>query len=200
MNMPRLKSHEEYERWKAERFKRQSKTDLQSRFQKRPGLVLAIGWGFIVLAVFMILSGLSGLPSAAFMEEAVSNFSETYTGYGKIPALFKVFLFSIKHIRALSLLFILIAIFVLVTGIFFLKLKPWARTVLEAFSWVALVFIIGTGFLWADVWISGPDSSASISMIGVTIGFIIMIIYAAVPVTALVLLRYKSVREAFGMS
>ncbi|UCF87125.1 MAG: hypothetical protein JSV71_06510 [Nitrospiraceae bacterium] len=69
--MPRLKSHEDYERWKAERLKRQSRTDLESRFRKRPGLVLAIGWGFIVLAIFMILSGLSGLPSAAFMEEVV---------------------------------------------------------------------------------------------------------------------------------
>jgi hypothetical protein len=91
--MPRFKSHEEYERWKAERLRHQSRTDLQSRFRKRPGLVLAIGWGFIVLAIFMILSGLSGLPSAVFMEEVVSNFSETGTGYKNFPALFKVFLF-----------------------------------------------------------------------------------------------------------
>lgn len=198
--MPRFKSHEEYERWKAERLRHQSRTDLQSRFRKRPGLVLAIGWGFIVLAIFMILSGLSGLPSAAFMEEVVSNFSETDTGYKNFPALFKVFLFSMKHITILSLLFILIALFVLGAGVFFLKMKPWARTVLEVFSWVALVFIIGTGLLWAAAWMGGQDSSAPFSMFGVTIGFVIMLLYAAVPVTALVLLRYKSVREAFGKS
>ncbi|TNF54838.1 hypothetical protein EP227_03660 [bacterium] len=198
--MPRLKSHEDYERWKAERLKRQSRTDLESRFRKRPGLVLAIGWGFIVLAIFMILSGLSGLPSAAFMEEVVSDVPEADTGYRKFPALFKVFLFSIKHITALSLLCIFIALVVLVTGVFFLKMKSWARTVLEIFSWFALVFIVSIGILWADAWVGGHDPSASFSMFGVTMGLVIMLFYAAVPVTALVLLRYRSVRAAFGKS
>lgn len=198
--MPRLRSHEDYERWKVERLKRQSRTDLESRFRKRPGLVLAIGWGFIVLAIFMILSGLSGLPSAAFMEEVASDLPEADTGYRKLPALFKVFLFSMEHITELSLLCIFIALVVLVAGIFFLRMKPWARVVLEVFSWFALVLIIGIGFLWADVWMGGQDPSATFSMFGVTMGLVIMLLYAAVPITALVLLRDRSVRAAFRKS
>ncbi|UCF87124.1 MAG: hypothetical protein JSV71_06505 [Nitrospiraceae bacterium] len=79
-------------------------------------------------------------------------------------------------------------------------MKPWARTVLEIFSWFALFFIISIGILWTDAWIGGHNPSASFSMFGVTMGLVIMLLYAAVPVTALVLLRYRSVRAAFGKS
>ncbi len=196
--MPKFRSREEYEQWKASQaVERKSASVLQEPW-KKPVLVQLIGWAFIVLSVFMILGGLSGLSGSAFLVKMELDITAMEKGLTGMPVLFHVFLFTLKHSIELSFLFTLFGFFVLIAGIFFLQLKAWARTALEVFSWSAAAVVVCGAVLWVSAWVNTPDSSsASASLLGAMIGVIVLAVYASVPVTALIVLRRQSVREFF---
>jgi amino acid transporter len=195
--MPRFGSREEYENWKAGRLNHRKGSDLRDSYLKRPFLVLAIGWVFIVISCLVVLGGISMALQAAFIQQSGLDPGEMGQIPRDMPVLFELLLFVMKNVMVLSIILTGIGIFALISGFYFLKQRRWARTVLEIISWISAVFITSVGLLWIGFWISGPDSPAHFSMFGITIGIFIMLVYTAVPVTAIVLLRHNSVKGAF---
>jgi hypothetical protein len=196
--MPKFKSREEYEEWKASLSRERESASDQSEPWKKPVLIRLIGWAFIVLSVFMISGGISGLASSALLNEIEFDITSLKEETYNMPELFHVFLFILKYSIELSFLFILIAFFVLISGIFFLQLKGWARTALEVFSWAAAAVVVAGVTLWVSAWMDAPDApSAAASMFGAMIGVIVLAFYASVPVTALIVLRRRSVKDFF---
>lgn len=196
--MPKFKSREEYEEWKASLSGERESASGQPEPWKKPVLIQLIGWAFIVLSVFMIFGGISGLASAAMLNEMEFDITSLKEETYNMPELFHVFLFILKYSIEVSFLFILVAFFVLISGIFFLQLKGWARTALELFSWAAAAVFVAGVILWVSAWMDAPDApSAAASMFGVMIGVIVLAFYASVPVTALIVLRRRSVKNFF---
>jgi hypothetical protein len=174
---------------------------LKTSSNKKPILIIMIGWGFIVFAILMILCGISGLIQSSLIQNFFNQAELTNMEPmpDDIPILFRIMLFMIRHMMFFSFLLIVIAVFVLLASIFFLKLKRWARTSLEVFSWAAMVLVCINGILFMSVWISVPqhDSPAFFSVIGVLMGLFITLAIAAIPGTAAVALRLKKVKEVF---
>jgi hypothetical protein len=195
--MPKFSNREEYEQWKAERNVMRDDAIMHGVSAKRPGMVLALGIGFIVFASILFLNGLGGLVRAMIIQEI--DFDNMETMMTEMPAFFGVLLYVLQNLMVLSLLLTIIAVMVLVSAIYLLKLKVWAKQALEVFSWAVLAFIFIGGFLWVDVWSETSGSSeASFSLFGAGVGIIAALINAAIPITALILLRHRTVREAFS--
>lgn len=90
----------------------------------------------------------------------------------KIPAMFKYFSFIGVGQMGVALLGF-------IAGINFLKLKIWARNVLEALTWLLLIFILGFMIYWVFNWISitsehGPHG---FDIMGAVMGVLITGIY-----------------------
>jgi hypothetical protein len=201
--MPKFKSREEYEQWKANRLEFKNGADIQPRPNKKPGLILAVGWGFIALSCLMILGGLSGLIWSIQLQQIEFNFGsmESISDLNEMPGIFKLFLFVLRHPMFFAFLLTCFAVLVLIAGIFFLMLKTWAKISLEVFSWIALALFAIIGILWVSFWFSGPESGGGfLSCFGSLVGIFVGGVYAAVPVTAIIVLRRPAVKEAFGQN
>jgi hypothetical protein len=200
--MQKFTNNKEYQMWKANRSDSGGRSVLQTSTNKKPVLVIMIGWGFIVFAILMILDGIFGLIQSSliqkFFDRPDFDFSNMEPMADNIPVLFSLMLFVIKHIMFFSFLLIAIAVFVLIASIFFLRLKSWARTSLEIFSWFATVVVCIKGILFMSFWISTPQgSTAFLGLFGVLAGLFIMVAIAAIPATAALTLRNKKVKEVF---
>ena len=76
---------------------------------------------------------------ALFAFFAIGEMSQAHPQVGEqMPAIFKFF-------PLLVIIQIGVAITGLVSGINFLKLKTWSRTVLEILTWLLVLFIVGFG-------------------------------------------------------
>lgn len=203
--MQKFKNREEYERWKAARLGHTNGMTLQPPEKERPLLCLLIGIGFIIFPVLLILNGFDGLLKR--IQFQAIDMSPLTQMHDEMPFPFKVVLFVFKHLTGLSLLQIAISVFVLIAAIYFLKMRAWARTTLEAASWISMVFVASVGlfasFSWASI-VSAINAKAgltpapaSFTMFGVVLGLVMTIFFSAVPATAIVLLRCATTRKAF---
>jgi hypothetical protein len=105
----------------------------------RPTSITLIGWLAISLGAMSILSAVGGL--------AVSLAMPSLGDAPEVPGVyFPTWLF--RHYAALCLVQVGVAGLAVVGGIFLLRLKPWARTVVEGISWVGLLALIAFGVLW----------------------------------------------------
>lgn len=195
--MTRFGSREEYEKWKAAGTGHPERAGSMRGPQRKPGLILAIGAGFILLACFMMLIGLWGAVASLQVQSMGFPFGEIEQEPDEIPFLFEVMLFCFTHMMTIALAVMVISIFVLSAGIFFLRLKAWAKTALEIFSWISLVFIVIAGFLVIGTWLRGP-TPVFFGIFGVAVWLFFTLVYAAVPVTALVLMRSGTIKDTFN--
>jgi hypothetical protein len=199
--MPKFKNREEYERWKETKAGTNNERETGNLPGKGTGLVLFVGLGFIFVSCIMIVSGLSGLTMSIYMHDFLGQFQESMMQDvdampEDLPLLFSVLFLIFRHSLFFSCLFLLISVFVLVSGIFFLKRKPWARTGLEVFSWTSIALITWFTLLWVFMWAGESDSATG--FFGAGIGIIVMLFYAAVPIAGLFLLRHGSIRKEFN--
>lgn len=173
---------------------------METLTNKRPPLVTVIGWIFIIFSILMILGGVMGLTVYSFMLKAgggnIPPVSED------MPALFKVISIVFQNFGLLVFLQIIFAVFMLIAGIQFLRLQAWAKTALEAISWLGLAFTIGFGILWVDMVSSLPVKEGTtvprdmIDVFGAAAGITIMIVWAVPIIVIIRLLRGKTVKEA----
>lgn len=88
----------------------------------------------------------------------------------------------------------------LVSGINLLRLKAWARNVLEVRSWLLLLFVLGFMVFWIFSWVSITSSHApsGFGVMGVLLGVVITGIYG-VPLGIMIkYLRGPKVRYAIN--
>ncbi len=152
---------------------------------KRLTSVTVIGWLWICIAIFMALSGImSSLMFFLFigpeMQEAQKQLSEQAES-----VFFPMFLF--EYFGVLSLLQVAFAIFVIFSGIMFLKLRSWARLSLEVISWLSLLYIVVFGIFWVFSWVTitgqaatgdGAEMLGAFQVIGAIMGTVICLVFA----------------------
>ena len=152
--------------------------------EKRPTFVTVIGWAWIIIGSLMCLSAAMVFFIPFMVGDIVQDGSE-------IPLIFKIF-------PVLALVQISVAVLGIVSGVNFLKLKPWSRNVLEVLTWFLLIFIIGFGIFWVYNWnsvISG-DGQLGLNLIPLFMGIGIIGIYGFPLGIMLKYLRGKKVRDA----
>jgi len=160
--------------------------EAKTHLQKRPTCVSVIGWAWIIIGVNLFLSCVLGL-SAWLMIGAMSE-TELDRPFFRILPLICVLLLAM-------------AVSGLVAGVHFLRLKAWARTVLEVLTWLFLVYTTAFIVFWLIGWFAatsgyGPRDPGEI--IGAVIGVIIAAGYGVPFIIMLKYLRGDTVRNAIA--
>ena len=70
--------------------------------------------------------------------------------FSGLPDGFRAFFWIFQHFQLIGILQVAVSILLLVSGIQFLRLKSWARSILEGFSWFSAVAI----FVFTGLWIA----------------------------------------------
>ncbi len=154
--------------------------------EKRPTFVTVIGWAWIIIGSFMCLSAAMAFFIPFMVGYIVQDGSE-------VPLIFKI-------LPILAIVQISVAVLGIVSGVNFLKLKPWSRNVLEVLTWFLLIFIIGFGIFWVSNWfsvISGYDQRG-LNLMPIFMSIAIIGIYGFPLGIMLKYLRGKKVHDAIN--
>jgi len=161
----------------------------------RPAVVTALGWLFVAGAGLMMLSAMGGLAASVLMK---GMGPEDMPAGAEAPAF-------VRYFSVLCVLQIAFAAFVAVAAAYFLRLRAWARTALEAATWVGLAWVVGFGVFWVVNWLgrtsqvsAEPGRAAGFSAFGAVVGTIITLVFVAPCVIVIWLLRGRQVREALA--
>ena len=166
----------------------------------RPTGVSVIAWGWIITGGLMGFSGVMALLALSFMPILIQPELESQmpAGFGPMMSMFRYF-------TLLVLVQLAVAVVAVVTGIQFLKLRSWARTVLEVISWLSVIYVIGFGVFWLFMWstISGqlpqegaPFDSRTFEIFGLVMGAFVTLVFAVSLGITIKYLRGKVVRGA----
>jgi len=158
-------------------------------YQKnRPTCITVIGWVWIILGGILCFSAIMAL----FGSIMIGNMPQTDPDASqKIPAIFKyLHVFAIGQIG--------IAILGLISGINFLKLKSWSRSVLEILTWILLLFIAAFGgfFVYQRMPISSSQSSFGFGIMEIVIMIAIFGFYGVPLIIMVKYLRGDKVNAA----
>ncbi len=149
----------------------------------------------------MGFSGVMALLALSFMPAILSQpelESQMPAGFGPMMSMFRYF-------TLLVLVQLAVAVVAVVAGIQFLKLRSWARTVLEVISWLSVIYVIGFGVFWLFMWstISGqlpqegaPFDSRTFEIFGLVMGAFVTLVFAVSLGITIKYLRGKVVRGA----
>lgn len=169
--------------------------------RKTPGAVVAIGtlwlmvsgtmfaWGLALLLLFGVIDnftpgGLDGFPKPP--PEALPlywTFTHYWIGGGLVSALGLTGVYC---------------------GIHFFRLKPWARTALEAAGWIGIALGLAMGLWLSQFWtgepFKGSESYSPKDHVAVRLftGLLTGAYYAVLPVAFTWILRSRTVRSAFA--
>lgn len=163
---------------------------MTTRFiEKRPTSISIIGWLWIILGTWMLFSGMVGFLAFQFQSKA-EGYQRVLQGPGMAAMMF-------RHFTAIASVQACVAIVGIVAGIQFLRLRAWARTVIEIMSWLGLIFVMGLGItiltiLWTQ---RNPNDTVGIA-IGLAIGANIFVVFGAVLLWMIRYLRSPEVRSA----
>ena len=134
-----------------------------------PTSLNVIGWTFVSLGALMIVtsamvvfvfSAIKNMDASmdsevrALMDEALGDFGVTLD----------LTLDMLSHVHSLAVVNIILAVIIIFFAVQFLRLKPWARTALEAITWLAVVATVVYGTYWIKGWLSvtsAADAAAS---------------------------------------
>lgn len=167
----------------------------------RPPSVPVVSWIWIVSGIFVVVSGVIGMG-------ALSDLSGPPAGkslHGPPTPALAVMAGLSRFLIWTTVVQMLMAVLAIVAGIYYLKLRSWARGVLELLTWVSLAALIGFGFFWPPAWMmtssrflpnDGSIDLQQVKYIGAIAGVVVMVA-AAVPLAMMIRsLRSKAVREA----
>jgi len=170
--------------------KRETPNNVSDIYQeKRPTCVTVIGWAWIIQGALMCLSAVMALFASTMM---ISQISATSPDANQnMPAFFRFF-------PLLAIVQIGVAVFGIVSGVNFLKLKPWSRTALEILTWLVLVFVVVFMLFWVGSWLSMTSSHAPIgfSIMGAVMGIVILGVFGVPLGIMLKFLRGDKVKTA----
>jgi hypothetical protein len=171
--------------------------------KKRPTAVTVIGWIFIAGAILMILSGGMGFAAFSFMKQMGV---ERPPIPEQAPFQFSVMEVIFQHFGLIAMVQVVLAIFIIIASIQFLRLRRWARTALEVIAWLGLVYLVSFGIFWVVSWLEitsnipvtegaqGPTPMFNI--FGAVMGSVVTLFWAAPLVVIIIFLRGKTIRGA----
>ena len=142
-----------------------------------------IGWAWIIIGSFMCLSA----AMVFFIPFTIGDIAQDGS---EIPLIFKI-------LPILAIVQIGVALLSVVSGVNFLKLKPWSRNVLEVLTWFFLIFIIGFGVFWVYNWFSviSEHNQRGLSLVPIFMSIAIIGIYGFPLGIMLKYLRGNKVRD-----
>jgi hypothetical protein len=114
--------------------------------KKRPTEITILGWIFIGYAVFIIFWSTIGLVYVQFVRHIIAN------NLFHIPREFTSLMMLLKYGELTILPTIAVAIFVIIAGIYLLKLHAWARNAMEIVCWIILGCHVGYGIFFIIFW------------------------------------------------
>lgn len=167
----------------------------------RPASVSRVSWIWIVSGALIIISGVmstgafSGLP--AFMsDEDLPR---------QVPSVAAVMGGLSHYLVWVTVLQMAMAVPAIVAGVYYLKLRAWARGILELLTWLSLAVLIGFAFFWPPLWVTlsehllpkdGSIDLERVKVAGAVAGAAVMLVMA-VPLAVMIRsLRSKAVRDA----
>ena len=168
-------------------------------------MVTVLGWiwiglgTFATLASLMVLLMLFVVGGPTGLDAGHDPEMTAFPGWGMMDWVF-------RHFEWLAVGQLVLALLVLVAGVELLRLRRWARVVLEGVCWLGLAYLIGFSSWWAFVWVdiagqvpSGhPDAPSAALMSGFGIVAMVMtVLFYGIPAGVLIwLLRHDTVRAA----
>jgi len=172
----------------------------------KPLAVTIIGWLFVGVGALSILGGLMML----WMWQTVLAplWKEMPTIPPDLPAWAKLAPLYFRYFIVVPLAVMAVSVFVLIAAVEFLKLRAWARTALEAVSWLHVAYVIGSGILWLVIWVTlssqipsageeGMTNRGVFMIYGVVMGMVVILFWAVPAGVIIYFLRSKTVRGAF---
>src|SRR5882724_2973642 len=116
----------------------------------RPTGVTIVAWLWIVAGGLMVFSAIAGGLLYSTMRDRGSHITTPHD----VPIQFKLAQIVFDHLGSMLIVQFLVALLAIVSGIYLLRLHPWARTAIEILSWLAFIYSVGFGIYWVYMWIS----------------------------------------------
>ncbi|AFJ02644.1 hypothetical protein Q7C_1495 [Methylophaga frappieri] len=151
--------------------------------EKRPTSVSVIAWAWIVIGFLMLISATLGL----FAHLVTSGY------FSESDWQFTTYLYP-----TIALTQIAVAIMGLVAGIFFLKMRPWARFTLEILTWLSILLLAGFFFfvMMKILNMGSVDASHAPQIVSIFMTFAMILMYGLPLFFVLRRLRSPKVRLA----
>jgi hypothetical protein len=171
---------------------------------KRPTSITVISWVWIGIGILMVFGGFMGFISYAVMQVMSEGQPFPPDLPPEFQAEFKPMMLLFRNFHILAGAQFIIAIIAILSGIYFLKLRSWARTTLEGLTWLSLLYIIAFGIYWVYIWISITGNIPQDEMgrgmeyfkyFGAVMGAVINLMFAAPLVIMIVTLRGKTIKS-----
>jgi len=156
--------------------------------EKRPTCVTVIGWAWIIIGALMCFSAVMGLFTSVMIRQVSTAHPDAHRN---MPGLFRFF-------PMVALVQIGVAVFGIVSGISFLKLRAWSRNALEVLTWLLLLFVAGFMVFWVVNWfsITSRRDLDAFSIIGAVMGVVASTVYGIPLGIMLKFLRGDKVKTA----
>ena len=169
---------------KTEKFAQSAEAAMNRSSGKRPTAVTAIGWFWIIAGALMIVVGVITLWHAALMQ---SQHKGVVTIDGA-AAMIRRFVYFFTGVLQST-----VGVAVMVMGNAFLRLRKWARTALEVFSWVGLAYTtVNIGIYVSTLFFVKGNALLH----GILLAVIAGILYCVPLGFTIYFLRSKKVRDA----
>ena len=151
---------------------------------------LAIGSGCLMMlsAAMVFLASRSMLPEGIFPHDPALALPD----------------WIFRHLDSLAVAQTLVGMLAVVAGAAFLRLRAWARPILEIMAWIALAYVLGFAFFWARTVIAitshlGEDSAVHVPSTAIVAMGILATIALAIPLAVVIVtLRGETVRGALA--
>jgi hypothetical protein len=166
----------------------------------RPRTVTVIGWLWLVLGVLFFARAIVNMVVWKILQPDMPGF---LAAFGEVPAEQQRLLRPLfEHLTALQIGEAIVSAAVIVAAIGLLRLRPWARTGIQAVCWIVLIWVAAFGAFWVWLWGSvvaavPPSHASSFGRIGLIAGLAVCLAVAAGLAVMIVLLASSRVREAF---
>lgn len=170
---------------------------------RRPAGVSVVAWIWIVSGLFIIVGGVMGIGALSDLPELMPDNAHRT----RMPAAVAVMLGLSHYLIWLTLIQLAVAVLAIVAGVYFLRLRAWARGVLELLTWLSLVMVISLGFFWLPMWMmtseqflprDGSIDVEKVKMIGLVLGGVFMVV-SAIPLAMMIkTLRSPAVKHALS--
>jgi len=156
---------------------------------KRPDVVTALGWIYIVLAALMLLAAIGGFVVRTVIDQRMPEGRPPVPDDAPLELRFDSIVFG--HYRILCVAQTLFAVLLGLSAAQFLRLRAWARHGLEAATWLGLTCVVGVGILTA----SDSELPGSL-LVRVVMGTVFALVYAVPCLVLIWLLRGATTRHA----
>ena len=164
----------------------------------RPFSISVIGWVFAIIGGQLMIGALGFFIINTRMDVLFEN-----TVFKENAFFLDIFVGIYKNYILVSSIQFLLGLYLLISGIYFLKLRAWARSAVEAICWVMLFFLIVFAVYWVFMWIdfsgnvleSTKIDLSLLKLAGIFIGIFSLAVYGGLLYVIIRLTRSTRIRS-----